>query len=250
MKRLQFALPVIVAVFFGVLTLPALVERANANPVGLGATDNATIEPSGPRAGTNGKIFFNMEGSNNGSFASFGVADFDYSVIPPGHLPQASSIIDAELDLTEDVSGFSVAGPISVYYTANTGVSIQPGASPLTFQAGHDGAAAVDPALGPLTLLGSGIFADAGTGIFDKVPLSFTGGASSGFLNAFNNGTTLRLVVTADSASTTATFVGVGNGSDVLLKVDYVAAPEPGSLALLAIGALCALLGARMRSHG
>src|SRR5262245_362284 len=40
------------------------------------ATANATVQPAGPRAGSNGTAFFNVEGNANGANASFGTADF------------------------------------------------------------------------------------------------------------------------------------------------------------------------------
>jgi hypothetical protein len=220
----------------GLATLACTVSSAQAQLIQLGATDNATVQGGGPRAGTNGKIFFDAEGSSNGSFASFGVADFDYSIVPPGHLLPAASIVDAQLWLTQDNAAFSIAGPISVYYTPNTAVSIQPGTSPLIDQTGKDGAASVDPALSPLILLGSGAFTNTSTGTFDKIPLSFTGDATTGFLNAFNNGATLRLILTADAPSTAATYIGVNNGTDPLLIIDYVPVPEPSTIILLALG--------------
>ena len=57
------------------IAIPCLVTQALADTI-ISASNNATIQPGGPRAGTNGKIFFNMEGSSNGSFSDFGVVDF------------------------------------------------------------------------------------------------------------------------------------------------------------------------------
>jgi hypothetical protein len=242
MNRSLRALTSAFTILFGLASLlcPAticLATPTNAQTIELFATDNATVQPAGPRSGASGKLFFDAEGSDNGSFASFGVADFDYSTVPPGDFPQAASIIDAQLNLTQDNAAFSAAGPISVYYTANTSVSIQPGTSSLKDQTGNDGAASVDPALSPLTLLGSGTFTNVSNGTVDTVPLSFSGDALTGFLNAFNNGTTLRLIVTANTPGTAATYVGVGNGTDPLLIVDYTPVPEPSTLILLALGA-------------
>ncbi|HZZ27929.1 MAG TPA: hypothetical protein VFE46_07975 [Pirellulales bacterium] len=208
---------------------PLRAAAATVQHLSFGATDNATVQGAGPRTGTNGKTFFTLEGSSNGSFASFGVADFDFSTIPPGHLPQAASLVDAQLKLTQNNAFFSVAGPISVYYTPNTAVNIQPGTSPLTDQTGNDGAASVDPLLSPLTLLGSGMFTDTANSTVDSVALSFTGAALPAFLNAFNNGSTLRLIITADAPSTAATYVGIGGGTDPFLSFDYTVVPEPGS---------------------
>lgn len=54
-------------------------ERATAESVI--ALENAIIQPLGPRQGSGGEAFFNIEGEENGDFASFGVARFDITEI-------------------------------------------------------------------------------------------------------------------------------------------------------------------------
>ena len=134
------------------------------------ASNNATVQPSptGPRPGGNGKAFFNMEGSANGSFASFGVADFAFTPLPPLGFP-VTHVSDATLKMTQSNAGFTTDGPISIYYTANTSQSIEPGE--MIFYQGSDGAASVDPVFSPLTLLGSGNFVEVATGTEDSYSL-------------------------------------------------------------------------------
>src|SRR5207244_1131112 len=49
------------------LCLPAGVLRADT--FSALAFDNATVRPDGPRSGTNGKVFVDIEGANNAGFA-------------------------------------------------------------------------------------------------------------------------------------------------------------------------------------
>ncbi|HZZ26903.1 MAG TPA: hypothetical protein VFE46_02755 [Pirellulales bacterium] len=224
-------------------------QTAFATPAtSVAASDNATVQGGGPRGGANGKNFFNLEGSSNGTFASFGVADFDFSPIKNSFGGTVTGVSNAELLLTEANNSSSAAGPISVYYTDNTSVDIQPGTSPLVDQTGNDGLASIDPALTGLSLLGSGSFSDVGT--VDTVSLtSLSGSALSAFVSALNGGSTLRFVVTADNASTFATFAGATNGTAAgpTLAFDVTVAPEPSAFILGAISFVGWLGAKRLR---
>lgn len=202
------------------------------------ATDNATVQPGGPRSGTSGKSFFNVEGSNNTTFASFGVADFVFPA-PGGVITGVSGVT---LKLTQSNAAFSMSGPVSFYLTDNTSVSIQPGAPPaVVYQGTNNGAAAVDPVLSPLALLGSGSYAVVANGAVDSYSLSFSGGALNSLLQAINNGTTLRLVMTPDAASTAATWAGFSNSTFAGPTLELTAVPEPASFMLLGLTmAICA----------
>ena len=53
---------------------------AGANELAFEAVDNSTVRPDGPRGDDNNINFFNVEGSDHGAFASYGVADFEVGV--------------------------------------------------------------------------------------------------------------------------------------------------------------------------
>jgi hypothetical protein len=101
------------------------------------ATQTGTIQPAGPRQGVNGDRFFNVEGLNNGAFASYGVARWD--------LTQVRAEFDAafgagqwevskiELEVTQDNAAFTNSGPIAVYYTADDTTDIKTLSSPLFY---------------------------------------------------------------------------------------------------------------------
>src|SRR5262245_33554919 len=78
---------------------------ANAASISLLASDNATVQPGGPRAGASGKSFFNLEGSANTTFASFGVADFNFGSVVLGGT--ATGVSGAALQLTQSNAAFS-----------------------------------------------------------------------------------------------------------------------------------------------
>jgi hypothetical protein len=204
-----FALAVVASVVAG--------RPAAAVPVSLEATDNATVRPAGPRAGGSGKNFFNVEGNNNGVNASFGVVDFNFSTL---ELTGAvSTVTGVTIEFGQANAAFSVMGPISVYYTSATGVSIQPDNLELQYVAGMDGLGSVDADLGTLTLLGSGTYTGASggpNGVIDTVALTLDAAAQTALIAAVNNDTTFRLVVTPDASSTAATYAGFGYTSATL----------------------------------
>jgi hypothetical protein len=152
--------------------------------------------------------------------------------------------------MTQSNAAFSMPGPLSIYLTDQTSVDIQPGTSPLTYQGANNGAASVGPQLSPLTLVGSGMYNVVANGTVDSYSLSFSGAALTSLLNAMNNDTKLRLVVTPDTASTAATYAGFTNNTlaGPTLVVDAAVVPEPASTILLILGA-AGLAGCRKRAR-
>ncbi len=196
------------------LLLAGISDRAAAVPVSFEATDNATVQAAGPRTGANGKNFFNLEGSANAAFASFGVADFNFaSLTPLGGTVTAVS--DVTLKMTQSNAAFSHDGPVSVFQTDQTAVDIQSGTSPLTFTEGMDGAGAIDADLAPTTLLGTGMYVNAGTTMnpVDSYTLTLPVAVSASLIAAINGGTTFRLITTPDASDTAATYAGFGNNT-------------------------------------
>ena len=169
------------------------VKPANATliPVVAAASNNSTVQVPGPRTGTNGKNFFNLEGSGVSSPAtnsSFGVIDFNFATLNLGGT--ATSVGGGLLQLTEANQAFTAPGNLSIYVSTQTGVSIEPANTTLNYVNGSNGTASVDTDLGTLTQVGTGTFNTTGAvnnGQLDLYNLSFTGAGLTAILNAINN---------------------------------------------------------------
>ena len=201
----------------------------------VAASDNATVQAGGPRSGNNGKIFFNIQGSGNGGFASFGVADFDLSAIAPGF--EVVDLLDiGTLDIVESNAGFTTNGAYSVYFTDAVDVSIQPG-SPVNYQGG-DGVASIDPLLTNLSLLGSFNFVENSDGSVDTVNLTFTDAAEAYIIEQINDADTddtLRLVFASDDPNVAATYAGQDNFDGSAPTLNFTVADGDGSTPTLLI---------------
>lgn len=116
--------------------------EVSALTLSVEAFDNATVQPGGPRSGSSGKAFFNIEGSANGSFASYGVARFDIGGVKRSFdlaFGAGAWTLDAvSLALTQSNAGFTTDGPVSIAHSNDDLVGIQSGTSPLTHPATGD----------------------------------------------------------------------------------------------------------------
>ncbi|MEM9056637.1 MAG: endonuclease/exonuclease/phosphatase family protein, partial [Pseudomonadota bacterium] len=171
----------------------------------IAAFDNATVQPAGPRPGGSGKTFFNIEGSANGAFASFGIADFQLAACA------ATALDSPRLELAQSNAGFTTDGRYTVYLTDAVDVDIQGGTSPLSYQGG-DGLASVDPLLTNLELLGEFDFVETASGSVDTVPLTPSPVANNRLVMALNAGAVVRLVLVPEEPAVAATYAGQNNG--------------------------------------
>ncbi|MGF1511072.1 MAG: endonuclease/exonuclease/phosphatase family protein [Myxococcota bacterium] len=174
----------------------------------LPASNNATVQPGGPRAGDSGKAFFNIQGDANGGFASFGVVDFIPSPI------NCFEIVSVGLELTQDNASFTGNGPYSVYLTDAVEVSIEPDSN-IAFQGGN-GKETVDPAFTELTFLGSFDFVETNSGDTDLVQFGpdIDLALQIALVESLQNGTPLRLVLTPDDPDVSATYAGFTNSNN------------------------------------
>ncbi len=182
------------------------------------AANNYTVRQTGPVTGGNGTSLFQVEGSSNGNFSSFGVIDFDMSGVLAVETI-ASRIEEISLGLLQDNESFTRDGPVSVYVTsaAAAGVTIN---SSIQFQSGNNRIDCVPAILSNGAELAatypavhhSPTGSDLPDGTNDEVVLN-RDAIRTAMLNALNNDGSFRLIVVPDHASTTATYAGNTNGS-------------------------------------
>jgi hypothetical protein len=232
-------------------------RAAEAAVISTLASNNATIQNTGPRTGANGKAFYNMEASANGAFESFGVADFSFPANAFGGT--AVSINSATLALTQSNAAFSRPDLIDVFLATNTVSSIDPGTSPFVYQPGNDGLAAVDPLLGAsvATFLGAGTFNTTGNvnnGTVDLYSLNFSGPNLAALLTAVNTGGVVRLVTVSDvtTPAGAATYAGFSTTTFAgpTLSLNAVVVPEPSAALLLVLGGLACFRPVQRRRAG
>jgi hypothetical protein len=121
------------SVLFVLAGLPiSVLAQTTASSV---AVQTGTIQPGGPRPPTNGDRYLNIEGANNGSFASYGVARWDLAAVRTAFDAAYGvgnwHVTGLELELTQDNAAFSSGGQVRVYYTPDDSVDIKTLASPL-----------------------------------------------------------------------------------------------------------------------
>jgi hypothetical protein len=207
------------------ILVSATFAPVHADPISVEALDNATVQPAGPRAGSSGKAFFNVEGSANGTFASYGVADFSYGSLP---FP-VTAVNSARLVLIQSNAGFSTTGDVSFAVDESaTLADIQPGTSPLAFDGAEPGTA-TDVSQGDLTLLnlGGGPFSYVLglTGDVNNYDFTLDAATEAELVARLNGGATIRIVVGTGAATVAATWAGATNstfaGPTLNLDVTY-----------------------------
>src|SRR5581483_7968084 len=147
------------------------VTALRADPYAVLAFDNATVQPGGPRPFSNGKNFFNMEGSSSGNFASFGVADFNsvnladssgnLIVNPPTGLNTIT------ITLSQANAAFTTGGALNFYLAEDTTTSIQPNDAAVLFDTNDPNGEGLNGQLAPVHFLGSATFTQSDNGTVD-----------------------------------------------------------------------------------
>ena len=222
------------SVFATVLLATAATQSIQAGLLSGEAFDNATVQPGGPRTGTSGKNFLNMEGSNNNSFASYGVADFLFDSVPV----TVSSINSLSISFVQSNAGFTHDGGLVFSLDISSVLAgIQPGGtSPLAFDGANPGTAN-DVSQGDLNLLslGTGLFTKVATGNVDTYTLSLSPAVQSALVTKLNNSETIRVLIGTGDSTVAATYAGFSNSTlaGPTLTIDYSAVPEPATTALL-----------------
>ena len=219
-------------------TLLAAFAAQGAQAASVEAGDNATIQPAGPRSGSNGLAFFNIEGDDNGAFASYGLARFDLTAMKAGFDATYGiggwKVESIALELVQSNAGFTNSGGLTLYFT---GIDNN---SPLQSSGLMYGNFASDFADASPIL--AGYFSEVATGTLDSYALYHAGQANSAGGNALaadllaDNTVTLALV--GSDPSVAATYAGYTNFTYAgpTLVVNVAAVPEPETYALLLAG--------------
>ena len=210
------------------------------------AFNNATVQPAGPRTGSSGKNFFNIEGNNNGQYASFGVADFraaDLSIGQP-----VADVAGIRLKLTEDRATFSAAGGIRFWLTEDTTTSIDPASPPPLRWDASDLPNGLGGQLVPRYELGTGTYTPTVDGTLFEYVLSLPPSAKSYLINQLNSSGTIRLIISPADDAVAATYAGYSHNSlaGPILEMDLVPVPEPASVMAMFVG-VTGLVGMSLR---
>jgi len=193
-----------IAVIVALTGLALSVSTAHADDFSTFAFDNATVQPGGPRMGANGKNFFNTEGTDNATFASFGVADFDTSTL--GITYTVDTVTAVTVTLTQDNASFTTDGAINFYISEDTVTSIQPEDDAVFFDATDS--EGLNGQLQPIHFLGSGSFAQGANGTVDVFAFDLDADTAPYVAGVLNNQGTLRLVITPVDTFVSATYAG------------------------------------------
>lgn len=228
----------------------AALTSVSTHAASIEAIGNATVQPAGPRTGSNGLAFLNIEGSANGSFASYGVARFDLSSIKSQFDAQYGvggwQIDRITLQLTQSNAAFTTDGDVGVFFTSNDTAALT---APSTLT--YDSYATSFPDAG---LVSSYTFHETSTGAVDSYALFTRGagntvGAGALAMDAMGGGLT-TILLRDQSAGVAATYAGYSNFTYAgpTLVIDAVAAvPEPAAYALMTTGAYAIVAVARRR---
>lgn len=183
------------------------------------AFDSQTIQSSGPRSGGGQPFFFNIQGSNNDDFASYGIVDFELTNSEFSTTSLITSVTDFRLELIQNDPFFDASGSFDVYFTSgnSTAESLGINFENLiydSFEGGNPGIVSTDFPSDP-ELIGSDFSFTANNDLalttmnFNSLPKT----VSDAMAAAINNGTRFSFILAPGETDpdVSATFSGVGN---------------------------------------
>ena len=195
------------------------------------ASQNATVQPAGNRSVD---YYFNIEGSSNGSYASYGGMRFDTAAVKAYYDGEYGAgnwyVTDVSLELTQNNSGFTTNGDVDIYWSGDDVTTMAPGAT----TGGHWPLLDGDNDFTPLEYVDSYYFTEVSTGYVESHNINH-----ANVFAEIENGELLTVILNDADANVAATYSGYTNTSVPGAPTIVVSAlPEPASLALLAIGGL------------
>jgi len=185
------------AALFSVTTLD---ERITPDSASVGTFDTSIIQPAGPRGDDR---FFNIQGKNANTNASYAIADFDFAFAFTGPVGSFNAVT---ISLAHDDAAFSTTGTINMYITGDDTTGINKGSSSLIFDPlTNDGIVASD--FTDRVFVGSFTFNKNATGgAIDTFPLDLSNPAASAFLaneiNGAGGNSKVRLLFCPDNVGT------------------------------------------------
>lgn len=197
--------------------------------VGTNAINNATVRPTGPRSGTSGKTYFNIEGNDYGNYASFGVVDF--SAADLGLSQPVADVVGITLKLYDAPASFSIDGTVRFWLSEDTATDIEPGTSPLRWDATSlpDGLGAQ---LTPVYLLGTGTYTKTANDTEFVYVLSLPDTAKPYLISQINTGGRIRIVVTPAENTVAATYAGYNHSSIRPPRLELVVVPAAAAFSI------------------
>lgn len=213
------------------------VAGLSAHAADVEAIQNATVQPGGVRTGGNGINFFNIEGADYGSFASYGVVRFDIAALKSQFDAQYGVngwVIDSiSLSLTQSNAAFTADGAVDIYFTGNDAVSIV-SPSPLQYPFAGDFADALQ--------VTSYDFVQVSTGTVNTYSLFNRAAANNAGAQALAadvlGDSMVTLALVDGDGGVAATYAGYNNNTYAgpTLSIQVTAVPEADSWAMLVAG--------------
>jgi hypothetical protein len=187
--------------FFALTTIPSLPALAE---IKVTATKSVTVQPAGPRQGEAGSRYFNVEGSRNDRYASFGVLAFGL----PKDGGQGGDVKTMSLWLVQSIPRFARDGKVRFCLAEphDRGTDPLPG---LKFDRKSPNGVGTD-AFKVLHPLGAGTFAKVETGNTDTFELKPNETGERYLRYRLKGGGTIVIVVVPDGEEVAATYFGVG----------------------------------------
>jgi hypothetical protein len=213
------------ALFVGALigvALPVAAWAADTQSTVAFAT--GTIQPLGPRPAPNGDTYLNIEGSNNGPFASYGALRWDLTAVQASFDASFGVgnwvIVGVDLRTTQDNAGFTNSGAAAAYYTADDTTNIKD-PNGVQYPLFDPNTGTPDLALTEADPVATYTFLEVGTGTDDIVTLFIAGdgGEAAAMAADIENDSILTIVLVEDpadpnnSAALAQTVAGQGGGS-------------------------------------
>jgi len=135
------------------------------------ASETGTIRIDGPRGGTGGDRFFNIQGGTGTGFEAYGVARWDFTDIRDEFdtlFPGGWQVTELALEMTQDNADFTSDGFLVVYYSTDDTADIKTALSDLFYPFFDDGTGNPQLPLGDPNPILEYLFFETATGDIDR----------------------------------------------------------------------------------